>query len=52
LETSDVGWFSESSLPSPLAGFGSWGEHAFAAIRGEAVDVLFDAPRSPTWRED
>jgi ADP-ribose pyrophosphatase YjhB (NUDIX family) len=52
LETSDVGWFAQDSLPSPLAGVDRWGDHAFAAIRGEHVDVLFDAPRSPTWREN
>jgi ADP-ribose pyrophosphatase YjhB (NUDIX family) len=51
LETSEVGWFSEDRLPSPLAGAERWGPHAFAALRGERVDVLFDAPRQPTWRE-
>jgi len=50
LECSDVGWFAESDLPSPLAGSGLWKEHAFRAIRGEAVDVLFDRPRDPVWR--
>jgi hypothetical protein len=29
-----------------------WGAVAFKAIRGEHVDVLFDAPREPMWRED
>jgi ADP-ribose pyrophosphatase YjhB (NUDIX family) len=51
LETRDVGWFSEGNLPEPLAGFGRWGPAAFAAIRGESVDVLFDPPRQPIWRE-
>ena len=51
LECRDVGWFAEDALPFPLAGADRWGGHAFAAIRGEHVDVLFDAPRSPTWRE-
>ncbi len=46
LECADVGWFSEDDLPSPLAGAGRWGPTAFAAIRGEPVDVLFDAPRT------
>lgn len=46
LECADVGWFSEDDLPSPLAGAGRWGATAFAAIRGEPVDVLFDAPRT------
>ena len=52
LETRDVGWFAEDKLPTPLAGIDRWGPSAFAAIRGEPTDVLFDAPRSPTWRED
>ncbi len=50
LECSDVGWFSEDALPFPLAGVDGWREVAFAAIRGAHVDVLFDMPRSPTWR--
>ena len=50
LETRDVGWFAEDNLPQPLAGAERWGPSAFAAIRGEPVDVLFDPPRSPTWR--
>ncbi len=51
LETSDVGWFPEEALPSPLAGFERWGARAFAAIRGEPVEVLFDTVRDPVWRE-
>ncbi|HLN05403.1 MAG TPA: NUDIX hydrolase N-terminal domain-containing protein [Acidimicrobiales bacterium] len=50
LECADVGWFAADSLPSPLAGAGVWSAHAFAAIRGDAVDVLFDWPRRPVWR--
>jgi ADP-ribose pyrophosphatase YjhB (NUDIX family) len=50
LECRDVGWFTEDALPSPLAGAERWGPHAFAAIRGEDVDVLFDAPRTDVWR--
>lgn len=50
LECSDVGWFAEDALPFPLAGVDGWREVAFAAIRGKHVDVLFDMPRSPTWR--
>ena len=50
LECADVGWFAEDKLPFPLAGVDGWREVAFAAIRGEHVDVLFDMPRSPTWR--
>jgi ADP-ribose pyrophosphatase YjhB (NUDIX family) len=52
LETTDVGWFAEDELPQPLAGWQRWASHAFRAIRGEPVDVLFDPPRKPMWRED
>lgn len=52
LECRDVGWFAEDRLPSPLAGVERWGVAAFAAVRGEAVDVVFDAPREPVWRGD
>ena len=51
LETSDVGWFAEDDLPSPLAGFDRWGAAAFAAIRGDPADVLFDPVRDPVWRD-
>jgi hypothetical protein len=51
LECRAVGWFAESNLPSPLAGAGPWKEHAFKAIRNEAVEVLFDRPRQPVWRK-
>jgi ADP-ribose pyrophosphatase YjhB (NUDIX family) len=50
LECADVGWFAEDALPTPLAGFERWGDHAFAAIRGEEVEVQFDAPRPDVWR--
>src|SRR5688500_6387863 len=52
LETADVGWFAEDALPSPLAGQERWGPSAFAAIRGEPIEVVFDAPRAPIWRSD
>ena len=52
LETRDVGWFSEGNLPTPLAGWEKWAPHAFKAIRGEPVEVLFDPPRKPVWREE
>jgi len=52
LETRDVGWFFEDALPEPLAGADRWRRTAFAAIRGEPVDVLFDELRKPTWRGD
>ena len=50
LEARQVGWFSESSLPAPLAGEGLWRELAFKAIRGEPMEVAFDMPRRTTWR--
>jgi ADP-ribose pyrophosphatase YjhB (NUDIX family) len=52
LECASVGWFSEKNLPSPLAGAGVWSSHAFAALRGEDVDVLFEWPRKPVWRRE
>ncbi|MBV8302851.1 MAG: NUDIX hydrolase N-terminal domain-containing protein [Acidimicrobiia bacterium] len=52
LETRDVGWFGEDELPQPLAGWEKWASHAFKAIRGEPVEVLFDPPRQPMWREE
>jgi ADP-ribose pyrophosphatase YjhB (NUDIX family) len=52
LETRDVGWFSEDEMPSPLAGADRWRPAAFAAIRGEPIDVVFDRPRKPPWREE
>ncbi len=51
METSDVGWFSLDDLPEPLAGEQSWGEMAFAAIRGELRPTHYDPPRTPPWRE-
>lgn len=50
LETRDVGWFAEDSLPEPLAGGGRWKDMAFEAIKGKQFDVVFDMPRSSTWR--
>jgi 8-oxo-dGTP pyrophosphatase MutT (NUDIX family) len=50
LETADLGWFSEHRLPTPLAGADRWAPPAFAALRGEPMEVLFDRPRRPTWR--
>ena len=52
LEVTDVGWFGENELPQPLAGWQRWAPHAFRAIRGEPVEVLFDPPRTPMWREE
>jgi len=50
LECAAVGWFAENDMPFPLAGEQHWSPHAFAALRGEDVDVFFDRPRNPTWR--
>jgi len=50
LECLDVGWFSPDDLPEPLASAEHWGAHAFAAIRGDDVPVLFDAPRDDVWK--
>ena len=50
LETTDVGFFAEGAMPSPVAGFDHWGDHVFRAIRGEDVPVWFDPPREETWR--
>jgi ADP-ribose pyrophosphatase YjhB (NUDIX family) len=49
LECADVGWFSEGELPEHTAGAEAWAPLAFAAIRGEPVDVLYDEPRDPPW---
>ncbi len=49
LETADVGWFAEPELPELTVGASQWAAHAFAAIRGEPVDVLYDEPRNPPW---
>jgi ADP-ribose pyrophosphatase YjhB (NUDIX family) len=49
LETRDVGWFAEDELPEWTVGAQQWGRHAFAAIRGEPLPVLFDPPRAQPW---
>jgi ADP-ribose pyrophosphatase YjhB (NUDIX family) len=49
LETAAVGWFGEDELPPMTVGLGQWGRHAFAAIRGETLDVLFDEAREHPW---
>ncbi|NNN19958.1 MAG: NUDIX domain-containing protein [Acidimicrobiaceae bacterium] len=49
LECLDVGWFSEESLPSPLAARGRWVRMAFSAISGNHSDTYFDPPRDPLW---
>jgi ADP-ribose pyrophosphatase YjhB (NUDIX family) len=52
LECRDVGWFAEGELPEPMAGASLWGPNAFAAIRGEEVEVQFDPPRQTPWQDD
>jgi ADP-ribose pyrophosphatase YjhB (NUDIX family) len=52
LECRDVGFFAEGSLPDGLALPEPWVAEAFAAIRGEEVEVRFDAPRDPAWAGD
>ena len=50
LECADVGWFAEDALPERTAGADHWAPLAFAAIRGEPVEVLYDEPRMPPWQ--
>ncbi len=52
LECSDVGFFAEGELPERTARPELWAAHAFQAIRGEEVEVLFDRPRDAPWRGD
>ena len=52
LECMDAGWFAPDALPEHTASVDLWGSHAFAAIRGEEVGVLFDQPRDAIWRTD
>ena len=52
LETAGVGWFAEDALPEPVAGADQWSRLAFSAIRGEPFDVVYDRPRTPTWRTE
>jgi ADP-ribose pyrophosphatase YjhB (NUDIX family) len=52
LECAAVGWFGPDELPFPTIGADRWSRQAFAAIRGEPVEPLFDTPRAPIWRGD
>ena len=52
LECLDVGFFAEGELPERTARPELWATHAFKAIRGETVDVLFDRPRKSPWRSE
>jgi ADP-ribose pyrophosphatase YjhB (NUDIX family) len=49
LECADVGFFAEDALPDPVAGVDAWGSFAFAAIRGEPLEVMYDLPRPTVW---
>jgi ADP-ribose pyrophosphatase YjhB (NUDIX family) len=49
-ECLDAGWYTPDDLPEPIASFEQWGDLAFRAINGEAVDAYFDLPREPVWR--
>ena len=51
LETADVGWFADGELPDRTVGASQWAAHAFAAIRGDHVDVLYDEPRDQPWHD-
>src|SRR5256885_7212369 len=52
LECADVGWFSESVLPWPIAGLPRWGALAFGAPLGRAVPPLPPLPpRRPGRRQ-
>jgi ADP-ribose pyrophosphatase YjhB (NUDIX family) len=51
LECHDVGWFDPDGLPEATAGADHWAPLAFAAIRGEPVQVLYDEPRMPPWQD-
>jgi len=49
LECADVGFFAEGELPEKTAVPEQWADEAFAAIRGEEIEVRFDHPREPIW---
>lgn len=50
LECLDAGFFTEDNLPDNVANFERWGPQAFAAIRGEPIEVSYDPPRAEIWR--
>lgn len=52
LETADLGWFPRDAMPSPLAGFGAWGDRVFDALEGGPVEVFFERPRRRPWSGD
>ncbi|MGH9071571.1 MAG: NUDIX hydrolase N-terminal domain-containing protein [Acidimicrobiales bacterium] len=50
LECSDVGWFAQDALPEPIISASHWVAHAFASLRNEPIEVMFDPPRPAPWR--
>ena len=52
LECADVGFYPEHDLPEPMYGVDLWAPQAFAAIRGEAVDISYDSVRIAPWEEE
>ncbi|MDG2427760.1 MAG: NUDIX hydrolase N-terminal domain-containing protein [Acidimicrobiales bacterium] len=52
LECLDVGFFAEDSLPEGHALPLEWVSEAFAALRGETMEVRYDRPRDPLWEGD
>ncbi len=48
-EVADLGWFTPDNLPTPIASQDRWLDLAFAAVRGESIDVYFDKPRPNVW---
>ncbi|MCP3988018.1 MAG: NUDIX domain-containing protein [Actinomycetia bacterium] len=51
-ECLDAGWFDRHNMPEPLANGDSWQDLAFGAIDGDGVvDLIFDLPRQPVWRQ-
>lgn len=52
LEASDVGWFTEATIPEATIGRDRWIPGAFAAIRGDHGPTSFDSVRDPVWRGD
>lgn len=52
LETSDVGWFDEDTIPERTAAAQWWGPIAFAAFAGDEAPATFDPVRSPVWRTE
>ena len=52
LETSDVGWFDEHTMPERTAAAQWWGPMAFAAFAGDESPATFDPVRSPVWRTE